>query len=46
MAITIFNIPLILASLKQIFLGVKYIITLKRVKFKVKILKMAELLKN
>ena len=46
MAITIFSIPLILASLKQVFLGVKYTITLKKVKLRVKILKIAKLLKS
>ena len=46
MAITVFSIPLILASLEWVFLGVKYTITPKRVRLRVKILEIIELLKS
>ena len=46
MAITIFSIPLMLASPEWVFSGAKHTITLKRVKLRVKILKIAKLLKS
>jgi len=46
MAITIFSIPLMSASLERVFLGAKYIIVPERVRLGVKILEIAELLKS
>ena len=46
MAITVFSIPLILAGLEQVFSGTKHIIILERVRLRIKMLKIAELLKS
>ena len=46
MAIIIFSIPLISASLEQVFLGAKHIIAPERVRLRAKILEMAESLKS
>ena len=46
MAITIFSIPLISASLERVFLGAKHIIALERVRLGAKMLEMAESLKS
>ena len=46
MAVTIFSIPLISASLERVFLGAKYTIALERVRLGAKILEMVELLKS
>ena len=46
MAITIFSIPLMSASLEQVFLGAKYTIVLERVRLRVKMLEIVELLKS
>ena len=46
MAITIFSIPLMSASLEQVFLRAKHTIALERVRLRAKMLEMAKSLKS